>query len=293
MNTGIYLVAKGTKEYPEKLNYIHGAPQKLYVRGRLPEERPLTIAVVGARNCTEYGKEMARYFGRELAAAGVQIVSGMARGVDSYAHWGALEAGGATYAVLGCGVDICYPPENKKLQEKILERGGVISEYAEGTPPMPAYFPQRNRIISGLSDGVLVIEAREKSGSLITADLGLEQGKDVFALPGRSTDVLSRGCNALIRQGAVLVEAPQEILREYEICGKYRQDKVENNKKNNIPLETKDKIVYSGLSLEPKHLNEIAKEAKMTISETMQVLLNLELSGRIKEAGGGYYVIVL
>lgn len=293
MNTGIYWVAKGTKEYPDKLNYIHGAPEGLHVRGKLPEEKPLTIAVVGARNCTEYGKEMAKHFARELAAAGVQIISGMARGVDSYAHWGALEAGGATYAVLGCGTDICYPPENKKLREKILERGGVISEYEDGTVPLPAYFPQRNRIISGLSDGVLVIEARRKSGSLITAALGLEQGKDVFALPGRSTDALSRGCNALIRQGAVLVESPEEILREYEICGKYKFDKMEINKKNNIPLETKDKIVYSGLSLEPKHLNEIAKEAKMTVSETMQVLLNLELAGRIKEAGGGYYVIVL
>lgn len=293
MDTGIYWIEKGTEKYPDRLEHINKAPDRLYVRGRLPEEKPLSIAIVGARNCTEYGKEMARYFARELAAAGVQIISGMARGIDSYAHWGALEAGGATFAVLGCGADICYPPENKKLLEKILEKGGILSEYASGMPPLPAYFPQRNRIISGLSDGVLVIEAREKSGSLITASLGLEQGKDIFALPGRSTDALSRGCNAIIRQGAALVESPEEILWEYEFNGRYSPGKRENSKKNNIPLETKDKIVYSGLSLEPKHLNDIAKEAGLTVSETMQALLNLELSGRIKDAGGGYYVIVL
>lgn len=290
MKGSIYLVEKEDKEYPGKLKNIANPPERLYVNGKLPEEDVLTIAIVGARNCTPYGSEMAKYFGRELAYAGVQIVSGMARGIDSYAHWGALEAGGMTFAVLGCGADICYPKENDKLYEKIFSQGGVLSEYELGTPPLSSYFPQRNRIISGLCDGILVIEAREKSGSLITVSLGLEQGKDIFALPGRSTDMLSKGCNRIIREGAVLVESPEEILEEYGFSSKY---KLRKNKKNNILLETKEKIVYSRLSLEPKHLNTLVEETKWSVSEVMGALLNLELSGRIKDVGGGYYVIVL
>lgn len=293
MEKCIYWVAKQEKIYPEKLKNIDNPPEGLYVQGRLPDKERLSIAIVGARNCTPYGKEMARYFGRELAAAGIQIISGLARGVDSSAHWGALEAEGDTFGILGCGIDICYPRENKKLFEKTAASGGILSEYEPGTPPLAAFFPQRNRIISGLCDGILVIEARVKSGSLITAAWGLEQGKDIFALPGRSTDLLSRGCNHLIRQGAALVETPEDILREYEWNGKYKEGKTEKGKKNNISLEREEKIVYSRLSLEPKHLNCLIEETKLTASQVFTALLNLELSGRITDIGGGYYVIVL
>lgn len=290
MENSIYLVEKEDERYPEKLKHIASPPKKLYVRGGLPRKDALTIAVVGARNCTPYGREMAKYFARELAYAGVQIVSGMARGVDSYAHWGALEAEGETFAVLGCGVDICYPRENNKLYEKLMLRGGVLSEYEPGVPPLPGHFPQRNRIISGLCDGILVIEAREKSGSLITVGQGLEEGRDIFALPGRCSDPLSRGCNRIIRQGAVLVEAPEQILEEYSF---FKGDTLRKNKKKHISLETKEKIVYSRLSLEPKHLNTLVEETGWSVSEVMKVLLDLELSGRIRDAGGGYYVIML
>lgn len=287
------MVAKEDKRYPERLRHIGNPPEQLYVQGELPKAEELSIAIVGARNCTPYGSEMAKYFGRELAAAGVQIISGLARGIDSFAHWGALEAGQATFGVLGCGIDVCYPKDNKKLFEKVRESGGILSEYEPSVPPLPGHFPLRNRIISGLCDGVLVIEAREKSGSLITASWGLEQGKDIFALPGRSSDALSRGCNALIRQGAILVETPEDVLKEYEFTGKFRKKQVKNEKKSNISLATKEKIVYSSLSLEPKHLDDIAENTKLTVSEVMGALLDLELSGRIKEIGSGYYVIVL
>lgn len=293
MSSCIYWVEKEDKRYPKRLREIGTPPERLYVQGELPREDILTIAVVGARNCTAYGSGMARFFARELAAAGVQIVSGLARGIDSYAHWGALEAGGSTFGVLGCGIDVCYPKENWKLFEKVLESGGILSEYKKGTPPLACYFPQRNRIISGLCDGILVIEAREKSGSLITVGWGLEQGKDIFALPGRNTDSLSRGCNGIIRQGAVLVQSPEDILKEYEWNGKYQIKRAENTEKSDITLETKEKIVYSRLSLEPKHINDIVKGTNLAVPEVMAALLNLELSGRIKDNGGGYYVIVL
>ena len=293
MEKSIYWIAREDKKYPEKLKNIANPTKGLYVCGRLPQEELLTIAIVGARNCTAYGSEMAKYFARELAAAGVQIVSGLARGIDSYAHWGALEAGGATFAILGCGVDVCYPKENKRLYERMLEKGGIISEYKQGEPPLKGYFPQRNRIISGLCDGILVVEARKKSGSLITVDWGLEQGKDIFALPGRSIDSLSGGCNKIIRQGAILVETPEDVLEEYNFAKEYKLQKSEKMKKNNIPLETKEKMVYSRLSLEPKHINDMINETEYTASEIMEALLNLELSGRIRDTGGGYYIIVL
>jgi DNA processing protein len=169
----------------------------------------------------------------------------------------------------------------------------VLSEFSPGTTPLPAYFPQRNRIISGLCDGILLVEAREKSGSLITAGFGLEQGKDIFALPGRNTDALSRGCNRLIRQGAVLVEGPEDILEEYKISGKYIEQTKAPEKKTKISLETKEEIVYSRLSLEPKHPNDLAKETNLSPNEVMGALLTLELSGRICESGGGFYTVIL
>ena len=167
--------------------------------GKLPDENRPTVSIVGARNSSEYGKYAAKLFGERLAAAGVQVISGMARGVDGISQQSAIYAGGDSYGVLGSGVDVCYPEDNRRLYDSLITNGGVISEYLPGTQPKPQYFPQRNRIISGLSDVVLVIEAREKSGTLITVDMALEQGREVFAVPGRICDSLSYGCNSLIR----------------------------------------------------------------------------------------------
>ena len=250
-------------------------------------ENVLSVAIVGARCCSEYGRAFAGEIAEALAAEGVIILSGMARGVDSAGHAGALRAGGETYAVLGCGVDVCYPPENAGLYEEIQNAGGLISEYAPGTPPFGAFFPARNRILSGMSDIVVVIEARERSGSLITADFAMEQGKDVYALPGRVTDRLSGGCNRLIKQGAGLVLSVEDFLKDLQIEAKSRR-KVENFKKN--LLEKPEMVVYSGLDFEPRSLDEIMKRTGMMLSEVSGALIGLQQKGKIKEVFKNYYV---
>ncbi|MDE6881924.1 MAG: DNA-processing protein DprA [Lachnospiraceae bacterium] len=214
LSRGISFVTFEEAAYPRKLSKIQDAPYALYYAGRLPDEEGRSIAVIGARNCTEYGKCMAKEFGTVLARAGVQVISGMARGIDGIGQRSALCAGGYSLGVLGCGVDICYPQENRELYEQLLVKGGLCSEYPPGIEPRAALFPPRNRIISGLCDGVLVIEAKERSGTLITVDMALEQGREVYAVPGRATDALSAGCNRLIRQGAQLVMNPEELLEE-------------------------------------------------------------------------------
>lgn len=208
-------------DYPESLRSIADAPKQLYVRGSLPDQNRPSVALIGSRQCSIYGREMARWFGERLAGAGVQIISGMARGVDGIAQLAALNAGGQSYGVLGCGTDICYPKENKKLYEMLPASGGLLSEYPPGMPPLSHHFPKRNRIISALSDCVLVIEAKERSGTLITADFALEQGREVYALPGRLSDALSGGCNRLLFQGAGLALSPEDILEFLCGSGKY------------------------------------------------------------------------
>lgn len=200
--------------FPDKLRQIYDPPLGLFCYGKLPEKDSLNVAVIGARICSEYGKYVAKEYARILAKGGCGIVSGMAFGIDSVGQLSALDAGGYSLGVLGCGVDICYPKENILLHERLKKEGGIISEYPPGTMPKKTYFPMRNRIISALSDAVLVVEAREKSGTLITADRALEQGKDVYAVPGRVTDALSYGCNRLIFQGAFVALSPQEVLAD-------------------------------------------------------------------------------
>ncbi|HHU74987.1 MAG TPA: DNA-protecting protein DprA [Clostridiales bacterium] len=284
---GIYFVSKEDNRYPKKLKEIYGAPFALYMKGNLYDDKRKSIAIVGSRECSPYGREMARYLSSEVAARGITVISGLARGIDTYAHQGALSVDGNTYAILGCGVDICYPRENFKWYMKMQEKGGIISEYPPKTAPLAYHFPMRNRIISGLSDGILVIEAKEKSGSLITVDMGLDQGKNVYALPGRATDRLSEGCNNLIKMGAKLVTSPGDILEDF--IPKYLE-KTDNFKKNNNELETKGKIVYACLSLEPKHLEEIAMQTKLPIDTLMEQLLLLELHGLVRQTGKNYYI---
>lgn len=275
------------KDYPEKLKEIHSAPYMLYVKGTLPDKNQKTVAIVGARNCSNYGICMAREYAEVLAKEGVQIVSGMARGIDSVSQRCALEAGGKSFGVLGCGVDRCYPSEQKMLYQDLIRCGGVLSELPLGTEPLKQNFPARNRIISGMADAVLVIEAKEKSGSLITADMALEQGRDVYALPGPANSVLSRGCNMLIKQGADILLSPAELLADMGVAMK---NNVKNSELTKNSLETSEKLVYSCLDLYPQNLEEIIGKTKLSVSELLNILVGLELKGIIKEVSKNYYV---
>ncbi len=213
---GIGFLAREDPEYPRRLLEIPDAPRGIFYLGRLPEEERLSVAVIGARDCSEYGRFVAEGLGRELGRRGVQVVSGMARGIDGIGQRAALEAGGSSFGVLGCGVDLCYPRQNRELYERLREKGGLLSTFAPGTPALARNFPPRNRIVSGLADAVVVVEARQKSGTLITVDMALEQGKEVYVVPGRVTDRLSDGCNRLLKQGAGIFLSPAEFAEEME-----------------------------------------------------------------------------
>ena len=276
-------------EYPQKLRPYKGMPKTLYVLGKLPDPTRPAVAVVGARRSTPYGNAIARQFSKELAGKGVQIISGLAWGIDAAAHAGALEGGGNTYAVMGCGVDVCYPAGNRPLYERILQekRGGIISEQEPGRPPLAGFFPARNRIISGLSDLVLVVEAREKSGSLITADQALEQGKDVYVVPGRITDELSRGCLNLLKQGAGLADSPKTLLEALHVT---ENGMCKNTSDGKILLAKDEDIVYSWIRLQPVSLEELVKKTGFPVAKVLQTLVLLQMEGHIREVRKNEYV---
>lgn len=303
-------ITKNDREYPELLRQIRSAPRRLYVRGRLPDESLPAVAIIGARSCSSYGQEMAQWFASEMAAAGVQIISGMARGIDGIAQRAALEAGGDSFGILGCGTDICYPAENRELYECLIKKGGLISEHPQGTSPLPMHFPSRNRIISALADCVLVIEAKEKSGTLITVDFALEQGKDVFALPGRLTDALSGGCNRLLRQGAGLVLSPQELLEVLAGKGKRMgggstKDRAFQKEKETQALQTEklvtalsptEQIVYGQLGVRGISLQELYEKIRalpeggdMPLPRVMDILMELIMKEIILTERGNKY----
>lgn len=288
IENGIHFITRSEEEFPKKLNEIYDSPDALFVKGKLPDTDKKSIAIVGARNCSQYGREMAEWFGKELAEHNIQIISGLARGIDGYAHIGAMNSKKSTYGVLGCGVDTCYPPEHISIFMEMQEQGGVISEFAVGTKPKAGNFPLRNRIISGLSDGILIVEAKKKSGSLITAGLGLEQGKDIFSVPGKAWDSLSEGCNLLIKQGAFLVTSPQDITEYYQIESKKI---TQIDKKNKNFLDLKQKMVYSCLSFKPKHVNIIIEETQLPFWEVTKALIELQLDNIIRETGNNCFVI--
>ena len=289
LEKNIQFIPENHRDYPEKLKQVEDNPLGIFCKGRIPGQEK-AIAIVGSRTPTVYGSEMARYFARELGKAGITIISGLALGIDVAAHRGALEGNGFTVGVLGNGPDIIYPRENFSVYEEIMKKGCILSEYKPGEKPCAYRFPERNRIISALSDGIFVVEAKEKSGSLITADCGLEQGKEIFALPGRAKDTLSEGCNWLIRQGAKLVTEPSHILEEIS-------SECEKNLKNrNISdklLDNKEKIVYDCLGLEPKHIEYILRATNLTVSEGISILFRLELKGYIKQILKDYYIVNL
>lgn len=278
-------------DYPKRLKEIPSPPYALYIKGKLPEDTRPSAAIVGARQCTPYGEKMAWEFSEKLVSAGVQIISGMARGIDGVAQRAALNAGGTSYSVLANGVDTCYPKEHLGLYMDLQKQGGVLSEQPIGTPPLREYFPARNRIISGLSDVVLVIEAKERSGSLITADMALEQGKDVYALPGPVNSALSRGCHELLRQGAQVLISPEELLKELELSPEW-SSRAAGAKicKNEKVLETAELLVYSKLDLYPKSIHSLQEETKLPPDKLMQQIISLIMKGYVEEVSRNYYI---
>ena len=290
MSENIKIYKKTEEGYPKTLLQLPDAPSRLYVLGELPDPMRPAIAIVGARNCSSYGKNMAYEYARILTQRGIQVISGLARGVDAAAHAGALAAGGKTYGVMGCGVDFCYPTSSRKLYHVMQQQGGILSEFAPGTPPLSYHFPLRNRIISGLSGAILVVEAKEKSGSLITADAALEQGRTVFALPGRAGDLLSEGCNRLIYQGAIPAWKPEIILEEMEWTGKKEIIQEDFTQEKKIVLAREDDLVYSCVGLYPKNVDQIAQESRVEIRKLMSILVTLELQGYIREITKNYYI---
>lgn len=325
---GIKFVHINHKDYPNKLKQIYDYPVGFYYMGRLPDSEKMSVAVVGARNCTRYGEAVAFKLAAAMADMGIEIISGLAAGIDTAGHKGAISASGYTCAVLGSGIDVCYPKDNYDLYERIALQGCVISEYPPGTAPLAGQFPMRNRIISGLSDAVIVVEAKKKSGSLITADLALEQNKDVYAVPGRIGDVLSEGCNELIKQGAFVMTEAGDILQSVKegciisngkqmptLIGAAKKEKEgyiisNSNNKVNIRnegnktafdndyiekskinlLATPKNIVYSGLDLYPKGINTIIEETGFDMAQVSEALLYLQLEDKVVEVSKNCYI---
>lgn len=282
------------KEYPIKLRNLYDPPYGIYVIGQLPKEEQLTIGIVGARNCSNYGIEIARNFSKYLAEANVQIVSGLARGVDGCAHEGALAANGYTLAILGSGIDYCYPAENISLYMEMERRGGIVSENGLGVKPIAGNFPRRNRLISAMCDGILVVEAKEKSGSLITVDQALEQGKDVFAIPGRIGDVLSAGTNRLIQMGAELVTHPEQILTYYEskypVLRRSGKEEIKRIEEETLSaLSCLEKQIFDELCFDWIHMNELLFKTNLSVGMLMNGLLSLQNKGYISQPVKNYF----
>ena len=273
--------------YPKLLRQIHSSPPVLYVKGQLLPEDEWAVAVVGTRAATTYGKEAATRVTNGLARNGITVVSGLARGIDSAAHRAALEAGGRTIGVLGCGLDIIYPPENRRLAERVIGQGALVSEYPLGTPPEAGNFPPRNRIISGLSLGVVIVEAGRRSGALITADYALDQGRDVFAVPGNIFRRASQGTNVLIRDGATPVLSVEDILEALNLNMISQQQAA----RAVIPENETESRLLEYLSLDPVHVDEIGRQAKLPISEVTSALTLMELKGMVRQVGGMHYVL--
>jgi DNA processing protein len=274
------------ESYPKRLKEIYDPPPLLYVRGELKEEDELAVAIVGSRKTTPYGRWITEKMGQELARHGITIVSGMARGIDSHAHWGALSGGGRTIAVLGSGVDVVYPPENRNLYKRIIDQGAVLSEFPMNSPPEGGHFPKRNRIISGLSIGVVVVQAGMESGSLITANCALEQGREVFAVPGNVGSDGSRGTHQLIKDGAKLVESSDDILEEVLPQWKKEREPPQEVERPVRDLTDEEKVLFDQLGETPLHIDVLIRESQFDPGKVSSLLLNLELKGLISQWPG-------
>jgi DNA processing protein len=283
---GVNLIAWGASNYPRALLSLPDPPLVLYTQGALFPEDFYALAIVGSRHPSLYGRETSRRFARELASSGITIVSGLARGIDGDAHRGAIEGGGRTVGVLGCGLDVIYPPEHAALYRELAERGAVVTELPLGTPPEPYHFPRRNRLVSGLALGVLVVEAGDKSGSLITAELAAEQGREVFAVPGRIDSLNSRGTNRLIRQGACLVQSPEDILAE--LAPVLRGYLARDTQPESEAPEAGDAFL-AALGQEPLSLEEITAVTRMRPEQVSSGITRLELGRKVRKLPDGRY----
>ncbi len=275
------------ESYPALLKEIDDPPPVLFVQGGFTKADELALAVVGTRKCTPYGRTVARELATNLAQRGFTIVSGLAVGIDGEAHEAALEAGGRTIAVLACGADITYPREHRQLREKIAQSGAVITECPFGTPPTRERFPMRNRLISGLSLGTVVVEAPSKSGALITAGLAGEQGREVFAVPGDINSPTSRGCHGLIKDGAQLVEVPEDVV---DGLGIMLRAVPAREQRQDVELHGDEETVYQALSHQPRHADEIAESCEISPAQVTSALMLLEVKGLVRRFAGNTYV---
>lgn len=290
LSNNIRKITLQDKNYPAILKEIHNPPKQIYIKGEIIPQDKVAVAVVGTRKYTPYGKQVALEIAGKLAKLGITIVSGLAKGIDTFAHRSALENEGRTIAVLGTGLDkkSFYPAENYKLSEKIAKNGAVISEYPEGTRGTKFTFPERNRIVSGLSLGVVVVEAPEKSGALITAALAVEQNREVFAVPGSIYEKNSQGTNKLIQMGAKLITDVDDILEELNLSHLIKQPK----KKKIKPENKKEEIIISLLSAQPTHIDDLIKKSKLSTSVVNSTLMILELKGVIRNLGKNNFILI-
>lgn len=290
---GIELVTLLDERYPAQLKAIYDPPPILYMKGRLEPQDRQAVAIVGARRATEYGRWITEKITRGLVTKGFTIVSGMARGIDGYAHRAAVSAKGRTVGVLGCGVDVIYPKEHKTLRDEIIAQGCLLSEFPMGTGPHPNNFPQRNRIISGLSLGTLVVEAGLESGALITARYALDQNREVFAVPGNLGAKTSLGTNRLIKQGAKLVETAEDIVEELspQLGSAAKLSDRPDEDQAPADLSEEESVLLKSLSHEPKHIDLITQETRLSSSQTSGMLLQLELKGHVRQLAGQLFVL--
>jgi DNA processing protein len=287
-NRGIEILTWDDIQYPPRLKEIDQPPPVLYLRGTLKSEDNWAVAVVGTRRVSTYGRQVTEEIGSFLAANGVTIISGLARGVDAIAHQSALKAGGRTIAVLGCGVDRIYPLEHAQLAERIIANGAILSDYAMGTPPDASYFPPRNRIISGLSMATVVVEAGETSGALITAQFAVDQGREVFAVPGNILALQSKGTNKLIAQGAHPLLSVRDLLDVLNLTRNTEQ----RQSRRIIPADETEAKLMSVFTQEPLHMDEIRNQTGFPIERVSSTLAMMELKGLVRQIGGMNYVAV-
>jgi DNA processing protein len=289
---GIQIIQWGTEKYPNYLSNISDPPPLLYLKGTLLPEDERAVAVVGSRQASAYGLSVCQKICKELAWHGWTVVSGMARGIDSAAHRGALEGGGRTLAVWGTGLDVVYPTENLALSQEIAASGAILSEFPLGTPPEPGNFPVRNRIISGLSLGVTVVEATVRSGSLITARMALDQGRQVFAVPGPIGRPTVEGSHRLIKEGAKLVESAEDIIEDLlPMVDRKLHREIKTLPIGEEPeLNEKERQLWELLGMDPLHIDAIARAVDLALAETAEILLNLEIKGLIKQLPGTFFV---
>jgi DNA processing protein len=287
-NQGIRVLTWKDAEYPSHLKEIEQPPPVLYVRGDITLEDNWAVAIVGTRQVTAYGRQVTEELASALVHNGVTVISGLARGVDAVAHNAALKAGGRTFAVLGSGVDKIYPPEHRQMAEKILAQGALISDYAPGTPPESTNFPPRNRIISGLSMAVVVVEAGETSGALITADFAVEQGREVFAVPGNILAPQSKGCNRLIANGARPMLKAEDVLEALDLSRNIERREV----RKAVPSDATEAALLELLNLEPLHVDDIRAQSGLPIEKITSALTMMELKGMVRQVGKMNYVAV-